>query len=54
MDPIKTCKIEIPSIYDIKGSWFEDQLIEDGYVVNLPMSNDDDGRNASAHIQKGV
>jgi len=54
MDHIKTSKIEIPSIHDIKGSWFEDQLIEDGHIVNLSMSNDDNGRNASAQIQEGV
>ena len=54
MDHIKANKIEIASIDDVKGGRFEDQLIQDGYIVNFPMGNNDKGRDASAQVQEGV
>ena len=54
LDHIKASKIEIPSIDDVKGARFEDQLIQDGHIVNLPVGNNDKGRDASAQVQKGV
>ncbi len=54
LDHIKANKIEIASIEDIKGARFEDQLIQDGYIVNFPMGNNDNGRDASAQVQESV
>ena len=54
LDHIKASKIEIPSIEDVKSARFEGQLIQDGYIVNFPMGNNDNGRNASAQVQQGV
>jgi len=54
LDPIKASKIEIASIEDIKGARFEDQLIQDGHIMNFPMGNHDNGRDASAQVQEGV
>ena len=54
MDHVKASEIQIPSVEDVESSWFEDQLIENRHIVNLSMSNDDEGRNASAQIQERV
>jgi hypothetical protein len=54
VEGIKMSKIEIPSIQDIDGSRFRKELIEDHDIVNLSMSNDDDGRDASMKIQEGM
>ena len=51
---MKTDKIEIASIDDVKGARFEDQLTQDGDIVNFPMGNNDNGRDASAQVQEGV
>jgi hypothetical protein len=34
---MKANKIQIASIDDVKGARFEDQLIQDGDIVNFPM-----------------
>jgi len=54
LDHIKASKIEIPSIDDVESAWFEDQLIQDGHIVNFPMGNNDNGRDASAQVQEGA
>ena len=54
MDHIEAIEIQISTVDNIKGSWFEDQLIEDVDVVNFAMSNNDEGGNTSSEIQKRV
>jgi len=54
MDGIKATEIQISTIDDVKGSWFEAQLIEDVDVVNLAVSDNDEGRDTSPQIQKGM
>jgi len=54
MDCMKAIEIQIPPVDDVKGSWFEDQLIQDIDVVNFAMSNNDEGGNTSSEIQKRV
>ena len=54
MDSIKAIEIQIPTVDDVKGSWFEDQLIQDGDVVNFAMSNDNEGGNTSPEVQESV
>ncbi len=54
MDYIKANKIEIASVDDIKGARFEDQLIQNGHIVNLPVGNNDKGRDASAQVQESM
>jgi hypothetical protein len=54
MDSIKAIEIQIPTVDDIKGSWFEDQLIEDVDVVNFAMGNNHEGGNTSPEVQESV
>jgi hypothetical protein len=54
MDGIKATEIQIPTIDNVKGAWFESQLIEDVDVVNLAMRNNDEGRDTSPQIQEGM
>jgi hypothetical protein len=54
VDDIEANKIEIASIDDVKGAQLEDQLIQDSHIVNFPMGNNDNGRDASTQVQEGV
>jgi hypothetical protein len=54
MDSIKAIEIQISTIDNIKGSWFEDQLIEDVDVVNLAMSDNNERGNTSPEVQEGM
>ena len=54
MDSIKAIEIQIPTIDNIKGSWFEDQLIEDVDVVNFAMSDNNERGDISSEVQEGV
>src|SRR4030042_6825229 len=42
------------TIDNVKSSWFEGQLIEDVEVVNFAVSDNDEGRDRSPEVQKGV
>jgi hypothetical protein len=53
-DGIKATEIQISTIDNVKGAWFENQLIEDVDVVNLAMRNNDEGRDTSPQIQEGM
>ena len=54
MDGVKAFEIQIPTVDNIEGSWFEDQLIEDVDVVNLAMSDNHEGGDTSPEVQEGV
>ena len=53
MDDIKAIEIQITTIDNVKGSWFESQL-KDVDVVNLAMSDNDEGRDTPPQVQKGM
>lgn len=48
MDSIKATEIQISTVEDIKGPWFEAQLIQDVDVVDLARRDDDEGSDASS------
>ena len=50
MNLVKASEIQIPSVEDVERSWFEGQLIENRHIVYLPVGNDDEGGDASAHV----
>ena len=54
VNSIKAIEIQIPAVDDIKGSRFEDQLIEDVDIVDLAMSDDHERGDTSPKIQKGM
>ena len=54
MDGIKAIEIQISTIDNVKSSWFEGQLIEDVDVVNLAVSDNDEGRDTPPQVQKGM
>ena len=54
MDSITAIEIQINTADNIKGSWFEDQLIQDGDVVNFAMSDNNEGGNTSPEVQGSV
>ena len=54
MNGIEAIEVQIPTVDDIEGSGFEDQLIEDMDVVNLAMRDNEERRNASPEIQEGM
>jgi len=51
---IEAIEVQIPTVDDIEGSGFEDQLIEDMDVVNLAMRDNEERGNASSEIQEGM
>ncbi len=54
MDGIKAIEIQISTIDNVKGSCFEGQLVEDVDVVNLAVSDNDEGRDTPPEVQKGM
>lgn len=54
VDSLKAIEIQIPTVDNIEGSWFEDQLIEDVDVVNFAISNNNEGGDTSSEVQEGV
>ena len=54
MNRIKAIEIQIPTVDNIEGSWFEGQLIQDLDVVNFAMSDDNERGNTSSEVQEGV
>ena len=54
MDGIKAIEIQISTIDNVKGSWFEGQLIEDVDIVNLAVGDNDKGGDTSPEVQKGM
>src|SRR5919108_3015774 len=54
MQTVKSSKIEIPSIHQVNGTRFPEELVEDIDFVNLSAGDDDHCRNAAAQIQQSV
>lgn len=51
---VEARKIQIASIHDVDGSYFDNQAVEDIDIVNLSCGDDHDRRNVPAQIYKGV
>jgi len=51
---IEASKVDVPTVHDVEGSWFQNQLIQEGDIVNLPMSDADHARNRAPQIHLGV
>lgn len=52
MELIESLEIEVPSIHNVEGPWFRDQVIEDIDVVKLPVADINKRRYAAAQIQE--
>jgi hypothetical protein len=52
--PVKTGKIEIPTIDNIERPWFDTDLVENVHIVNLSMGDNHHSRNAAPEIEKCV
>jgi hypothetical protein len=53
-EPIETSKVDVPTVHDVERGWFEDQLIQEGGIVNFPMSDADYARDRAPEIHLGV
>ena len=53
-EPIEASKIDVSTVHDIERGRFEDQLIQEGNVVNFPMSDADHARNRASQIHLGM
>ncbi len=51
---IETSEVDVSPVHDVKCSGFENQLIQEGDIVNFPMSNADHTRNRASQIHLGV
>ena len=53
-EPIEASKIDVSTVHDIERGRFEDQLIQEGDIVNFPMSDADHARNRASQIHLGM
>jgi hypothetical protein len=53
-ESVETSKVDVAAIHDVKRGGFENQLIQEGDVVNLSMSDTDHARNRAPQIHLGV
>jgi len=53
-EPIEASKIDVSTVHDVEGGWFENQLIQEGNIVNFPMSDADHARNRASQIHFGM
>ena len=51
---IEASKVDVPTVHDVEGSWFQNQLTQEGDIVNLPMSDADHARNRASQIHLGM
>ena len=54
MELMESLEIEVPSIHNVEGPWFRDQVIEYIDVVKLAVADMDKRRYAATQIQKRV
>src|SRR3989304_6243780 len=54
MNGIEAIEVQIPTVDDIEGSGFEDQLIEDFDVVDLAMGDNNEAGDTSPEIQESM
>ena len=53
-ESIEASKIDVSTIHHVEGGWFENQLIQEGNIVNFPMSDADYARNRASQIHLGM
>jgi hypothetical protein len=53
-EPVEASKVDVATVHDIDCGWFEDQLIQEGDIVNFPMSDTDHARNRASQVHLGV
>src|SRR4030043_56430 len=53
-DPIEASKIDVSPVHYVEGGWFENQLIQEGNIVNFPMSDANHARNRASQIHLGM
>src|SRR4030066_626980 len=53
-EPIEASKIDVSTVHDVEGGGFEDQLIQEGDIVNFPMSDADQARYRAPQIHLGM
>lgn len=51
---IETSEIDVSTVHDIESSRFENQLIQEGDIVNFPVSDTDHARNRASQIHLGM
>ncbi len=51
---IEASEVDVSSVHDVKCSGFENQLIQEGDIVNFPMSDADHTRNRASQVHLGV
>lgn len=51
---METSEIDVSAVHDVEGSGFEEQLIQEGDIVNLPMSDANHARNRASEIHRGM
>ena len=54
LEAIESFEIDISSIHDIVGSWFDRKLIEYGHIMRFALRNVDKTRDAATEIKEGV
>jgi hypothetical protein len=53
-EPIEASKIDVSTVHHVERGWFEDQLIQEGNIVNFPMSDADYARDRASQIHLGM
>lgn len=53
-EPVETSKVDVSTVHDIECSGFQNQLIQEGNIVNFPMSDADYARNRASQIHLGM
>ena len=51
---IEATKVDVPTVHDVERCWFEDQLVQEGDIVNFPMSDADHARNRASQVHLGM
>lgn len=54
LEAIESFEINVSSIHDIVGTWFDGKLIEDSHIVRFALGNADKTRDAATEIKEGV
>ena len=51
---VEATKIDIATIHDVEGRWFEDELIENPDIVSCALGDADEARDRATQVHKGV
>ena len=53
-ESIEASKIDVSTVHNVESGGFEDQLIQEGDIVNFPMSDADYARDRASQIHLGM